>query len=147
VCGVDEVPGFLQHLRSLYPGSSFFIEIYGTKSAISNKFFYAVYTKLFEIFDEGLVTELTLDIALTAVPRHFFKWMFISNNTFKMLHVRPNYKLAFCRCMTNNNSVQIRGDGQQTVYNYGCVGKINFYSLLEDMIVELRKTSFFRSFL
>lgn len=96
-----EVPGFLYQLKCLYPGCSFFIESYGTKNAISNKLFYAVFTKLYEIFDVSLVPELTFDIALTAVPQEF-KCLFISFNTFKRLHVRPNYKLALCNLIRFN---------------------------------------------
>ncbi len=90
-----EVPGFLRQLKCLYPGCSFFLEIYGTKDAISNKLFFVVYTRLFDIFNASLVPELTLDIALRAVSESF-KCLFISPNTFKRLHVRPNYKLALC---------------------------------------------------
>lgn len=136
-----DVPIFLEQLRNIYPGSSIFLEIYGCKNAFSNKFFAAVFTKLFEIFDVCLVPELTYDIALRAVPQ-LFKCLFLSNYTFNRLHVRPNYKLAFCNSMANHNEVKIRADGHNTFYSYGCIGKINFYSLLEDMIESLRKCSF-----
>ncbi len=97
----DEIPGFLSDLKSLYPGCSFFVEVFGTKSAISNKSFYAVFTKLFEIFDEILVPELIFDIALRTVPRTS-KFLFMSNKSLERLHIRANYKLALCNLIMLN---------------------------------------------
>jgi hypothetical protein len=67
--------------------------------------------------------------------------IFLKENVYDMMRLRANYSLAFCSKMLNHHGLKF---GKKDNFNntYGCVRKVNFYSLIEDMIVCLGKSSY-----
>jgi hypothetical protein len=67
--------------------------------------------------------------------------IFLSQSTFNLLRLKPNYMICFCSKTQNINKKMVHSFNNFS-HSYGCIKKINMYSQMEDEIENFRKLSF-----
>ena len=125
---------FLKVIDYLYPESFLFVEVYGCKYTTSSIFFHNAYSYLYFVFNPTLLPFLCYDVAIIADPTDEVA-LFLNKETYNKLRLSPNYQLAFCSSFQNLNQ-KMYSKSTNFNFNYGCVSKLNFYSNLEDSIVN-----------
>lgn len=140
VLGYDYLDEFFKSLREVYELSGIYIESFGCKMGFSSSSIENVLINLENTLKQEVIPGLLIDIASSIIPEENVI-IFPSTKLFNKLNIEPNYILGCCNKMGNFHSHLASED----IFNYGCVWKMNFYSILEDPIVLFRKESFLPS--
>jgi hypothetical protein len=92
---------------------------------------------LCKVIKADVIKALAIDIAATCIPEDEVL-IFPHPSLFEKLFLKPTYFLRCNKYMANYHN----NEASNLVGKYGCILKINFYSLPEDSVVCLRKESF-----
>jgi hypothetical protein len=108
------------------------MESFGFKMGFASPDLLLVFKNLCKV-----IKALAIDIAVTCIPEDEVL-IFPHPSMFEKLFLKPNYFLGCNKYMANYHN----NEASNFVGKYGCILKINFYSLVEDSVVCLRKESF-----